>query len=48
MYFVGTDLPAWAAAVTDNLQTEDTNKWNEELTKDAVTEQKDFGMKFVG
>ena len=48
MYFIGTDLPAWAAAVTDNLQTEDTNKWNEELTKDAVTEQKDFGMKFVG
>ena len=48
MYFVGTDLPAWAAAVTDNLQTEGTNKWNEELTKDAVTEQKDFGMKFVG
>ena len=47
MYFVGTDLPAWAAAVTDNLQTEDTNKWNEELTKDAVTEQKNFGMKFV-
>ena len=48
MYFVGYDLPAWAASVTSDLQEKAASEWSTALSENADVQQSDFGMKFVG
>ena len=48
MYFVGYDLPAWAASVTSDLQEKASSEWSTALSENADVQQSDFGMKFVG
>ena len=48
MYFVGTGLPAWKAAVADTLRTADTDEWTNSQVESANVSKSDFGMKFVG
>ena len=48
MYFVGTGLPVWKAAVVNTLRSDDVDEWTNSLVEGADVSQSDFGMKFVG
>ncbi len=48
MYFVGQDLPAWAASVATDLQEKAASEWSSSLSENADVQQSGFGMKFVG
>lgn len=47
MFFSGTDLPRWQAAITSELASEATTAFVESLSADADVQYNDFGLKFV-
>lgn len=48
MYFVGNNLPNWAASVRSDLSSNETATWAQGFVDNADIQKNDFGMKFVG
>lgn len=47
MYFVGYDLPAWQADVSDTLRNQDYAEWVDGLSANSTITRNDSGLKYV-